>query len=233
MAEERRVGHRGGEGARGEHTDAEHFAHSARRFIVARMRSDLGIAALDARMQGRELLARFQQQRAHRKRYRSSLFRPGSTLTALAGLRDRDAELGRRPPQAIDQRRALLIEAGASRPDRIVCCSTVLIGAKRMVGWRAAIAMAVASLPSFLPPWRNGAATRRRCRTCGVTAGGEVRPPWCALPQLPRRPQCDIDSAAADKFEASAAQDLALEHCTAGIEDADGKTLPSPGRCQR
>jgi hypothetical protein len=91
------------------------------------MRSDLGIAALDARMQCRELLARCQQQRAHRRWHALITAQAGQGLEqAVAGLRDRDAELGQQTAQAVDQRRAL------SKPARAQCRRSSL----PTVGWR-------------------------------------------------------------------------------------------------
>ena len=157
VAEDGRVRHRGRKGAGGEHTDTQHFTHAMCRSTVA------ACAAISTSQRSMRAWMAANCSRASISSARtgggtrSSLLKPGSALNR------RSLDCAIVIPNSASSPRKRLISAVRSslKPDRarchdrIACCSTVLIGTKRMVGWRAATAMASASLPSFLPPCRN------------------------------------------------------------------------------
>ncbi|MGF6921018.1 hypothetical protein OKW28_005215 [Paraburkholderia sp. 40] len=177
IAEDLRIGNRGGQSTGGHRADAEQFAGASCDVTASGVISNLLVTAGKPQVHRRQLFTHLQQHGAHRVRQSGVFDKCGQCAEKPVG-RARDHH----PNSASNPRVRFSSAVRCScQPERmlcharIACCSTDLMATKRMVGCRAATAIASASAASFLPPSLNGltnsAGIAGRCDHAQQTSG--------------------------------------------------------------
>lgn len=124
------------------------------------------------------------EQHLHFQRQCLALAQVGQRTTqGWITVRHSEAELGQQAAQTVADRQTFgLVPSRARCHNKRVCCSTDLIGTKRILPWRAGVAIASASLRSFLVLRR----LRNGVTSCAVMMRGarpysrHRRAQWCA-----------------------------------------------------